>query len=56
MEVTSDILFLIERYSIVVNFSRQLMLARNGILLMNMMSVDTSSSLCDSRISLGIPT
>ena len=44
MEVTSAILFLLERYSIVVNFSRQLMLTRNGSLLMNMMTVHTSSS------------
>ena len=54
MEVTSAILFLLERYSIVVNFSRQLMLTRNGSLLMNMMTVHTSSSLRKSRISLGI--
>ena len=46
--------FLLERYSIVVNFSRRLMLTRNGSLFMNMMSVDTSSSLRDSRISLKI--
>ena len=54
MEVTSAILFLLDRYSIVVNFSRRLILTRNGSLLINMMSFDTSSSLRDSRIYLGI--
>ena len=47
MKVTSAILFLLERYSIVANSSCHLMLTRNGGLLMNMMSVDTSSSLRD---------
>ena len=56
MDVTSAISFLLERYSIVVNFSRRMMLTRNGSLLMDMMFVDTSSSLHDSRISLGIST
>ena len=50
MEVTSAISFLLERYSIMVNFSRWLMLTRNGSLFTKMMSVDTSSSLRDSRI------
>ena len=54
MEVTIAISFLLERYFIVVNFIRRLMLTRNGSLLMNMVYVDTSSSLRDSRISLGI--
>ena len=56
MEVTSATLFLLKRYYIMVNFSCWLMLTRNGILLMKMMSVDTYSSLCDLRISLGILT
>ena len=54
MGFTIAVLFLLEIYSIVVKFIRRLMLTRNGSLLMIMMSVDTSSSLRDSRISLGI--
>ena len=56
MEVTSAISFFLERYSIAVNFSPQMMLTRNGILLMKIISVDTSRSLRDSRIYLGIST
>ena len=56
MKVTSAISFLLERYSIVVNFSPQLMLTRNGSLLMKIMPVDTSRSLRDLRIYLGIST
>ena len=56
MEVSSAILFLLLRYFIVVNFNRLLMLTRNGSLLMNMMSVKTSSYLLDLRIYLGVST
>ena len=56
MEVTSDISFLLERYYIVVNLSPRLMLTRNRSFLTNIMSVDTSISLRDSRIYLGIST
>ena len=44
MNVTISISFFLERYSSVVNFSRRLMLTRNGSLLMTMTSIDTSSS------------
>ena len=47
MEVTSDISFLLERYSIMVKFIPWMILTRNGSLLMNMISVNTSSSLRD---------
>ena len=47
MELTSAIYVLLERYSIVVNFSRRLTITRNGNLLKNIMSFDTSSSLHD---------
>ena len=56
MEVTSAISFLLERYYIVLNFSPWLMLTRNRSLLMNIMSVDTSSSLRDLSIYLVIST
>ena len=56
MEVTRAISFLLERYYIVMKFSPRLILTRNGSLLMNIMYVDNSSSLCDSSISLGIST
>ena len=56
MERTSAISILLERCSIVVNFSPRLMLTRNRILLTNIIKVDTSSSLSNSRISLGIST
>ena len=56
MEVTSAILLLLVRYYIAVNFRPWLMLTRNRSYLMNMMFVDTSSSLRHSRISLGVST
>ena len=55
LEVSTDVM-LINKLLFLVNFSRRLVLTRNGSLLINMTSVDTSSSLFDSMISLGIST
>ena len=53
MESTKDIFNLFKRYSIVVNFSPLIKITRNGTLVMNIMSVDTSNYLCDSMIFHG---
>ena len=56
MQLTSELSDLLKTHYIVVNVKPLLILTRNGSLFLNMMSVETPSSVRDSRIYQGIST